>query len=191
MNAATSSISWSSRTNRCASSCVNWRTRMMPLERAMRLIAVAAAEFGHADRQVAITLDPLAKDEDVRGAVHRFERHQVGGAAEDFAFVLGIGNFVGHDEHVLAIFAPMPGLFPLARVHQLRRLDLGIARRIEPTAHIRLQLAPKNIALGMPEHRPLRLGLKVETGPSPARSCGGRAWPLPPASAGARRAASG
>ena len=56
----------------------------------------------------------------------------------------------------------MAALLPLARVHQLRRLDLGIAGRVEPAAHIGLQLAPQDEALGVPEDRALRFGLEVE-----------------------------
>ncbi len=42
------------------------------VQRAVRFVAMAAAEFGHADGQVAVRLDPLAKDQDMCGAVHRF-----------------------------------------------------------------------------------------------------------------------
>ena len=56
----------------------------------------------------------------------------------------------------------MAGLFPLAGVHQLRRLHLGIIGSVEPTAHIGFQLAPQHEAVGMPEHRSLRFGLEVE-----------------------------
>ena len=128
----------------------------------MRLVAMAAAEFRHPDRQIAIALDPLAKYQDVRWAIHRLQRHQIGIAGEDLAFVLNAGHLVGHHEHVLAIFAPMPGLLPLPRVHQLRGLHLLIAGGIEPAAHIGFQRAPDHIALGMPEHRSLRLRLEVE-----------------------------
>ena len=73
-----------------------------------------------------------------------------------------LGHLVGDDEHVLAILAPVAGLLPLARVHQLRRLHLAIAGRVEPAAHIGFELAPDDIALGVPEDRAVRLGLEVE-----------------------------
>jgi hypothetical protein len=106
------------------------------VQRAVRLVAVAAAELGQADRQVAIGFDALLEDQDVRRAVHRLERHQIALAREDRDPRPRVGNLVGHDEHVLAIFAPMAGLLPLARVHQLRSLDLLIAGGIETTRRI-------------------------------------------------------
>jgi hypothetical protein len=51
------------------------------VERAMRLVAVAAAEFGEAQRQVAIRPYALAEHLDMGRAIHRLERHQVAGAA--------------------------------------------------------------------------------------------------------------
>ncbi len=83
-------------------------------------------------------------------------------AGEDRRALLGAGHLVGDDEHVLAILAPVAGRLPLARVHQLRRLHLLIAGRVEPAAQIGLELAPQDIALGMPEDRAVRLGLEVE-----------------------------
>ena len=130
----------------------------------MGLVAVAAAEFGHADRQVAVAGDALLEDQHVRRAVHRLERHQVGVARQHRRVVLDrrMGDLVGDDEHILAILAPVADLFPLLRVHQLRGLDLVIARGVEAAAHVGLQLAPQDEALGMPEHAAVRLGLEVE-----------------------------
>ena len=56
----------------------------------------------------------------------------------------------------------MAGLFPLAGVHHLRGLDLAIAGAVDGAAHIALQLAPDAIALGVPEHAAMRLGLQME-----------------------------
>jgi hypothetical protein len=56
----------------------------------------------------------------------------------------------------------MAGLLPLARVHHLRGFDLAIARRVDRAAHIGFEFAPDEIALGMPEDRPMRFLLKVE-----------------------------
>src|SRR3546814_12170906 len=56
----------------------------------------------------------------------------------------------------------MARLLPLAGVHHLRRLDLVIARIVDRAAHIRLQLAPDDIAVRVPEDAAVRLLLKVE-----------------------------
>ena len=132
------------------------------VQRAVRLVAVAATELGHADRQLAIAGDTLPEDQHMRRAVHRLDRHQVGLAAQHRRVVLARGYLVGHHEHVLAIFAPVAALLPLLRIHDLRGLDLDIARRIEPAAHIGLEAAPHHVALGVPEHAAMRLGLEVE-----------------------------
>jgi hypothetical protein len=71
-------------------------------------------------------------------------------------------NLVGDDEHILAILAPVAALLPLAGVHQLRGLDLVIAGGVEPAAHIGLELAPDDEALGVPEDAAMRFGLEVE-----------------------------
>ena len=55
------------------------------VQRAVRLVAVAAAEFGEPQRQVAIGFDALAEDQDMRRAVHRLQRHQVAFAGQDRA----------------------------------------------------------------------------------------------------------
>src|SRR3546814_2854596 len=56
----------------------------------------------------------------------------------------------------------MARLLPLAGVHHRRRLDLVIARIVDRAAHIRLQLAPDDIAVRVPEDAAVRLLLKVE-----------------------------
>src|SRR3546814_13585939 len=58
-----------------------------PVERAVRLVAVAAAILVNAQRQVAIALDPLFEDQNMRRAVHRLERHPFGGVRYQRAFV--------------------------------------------------------------------------------------------------------
>ncbi len=133
-----------------------------PVQRAVRLVAVAAAEFGHADRQFAIAGDALAEDQHMRRAIHRLDRHEVGVAGQDRAIIFTTRDFVGHHEHVLAVLAPVARLFPLLGVHDLRGFHLDIARRVQPAAHIGLQLAPDHIALGVPENAAMRLGLQVE-----------------------------
>ncbi len=98
----------------------------------------------------------------MRRAIHRLERHPLGGIRHDRAFILDIRNLVRDHEHVLAILAPVAALLPLARIHHLRGLDLAVAGRIDRAAHIGLELAPHHIALGVPEHRAMRFLLKVE-----------------------------
>ena len=44
---------------------------------ARRLVAVAGAELRHAQRQIAIALQPLIEDQDMAGAVHRLQRQHV------------------------------------------------------------------------------------------------------------------
>ena len=56
----------------------------------------------------------------------------------------------------------MSRLFPLPRVHDLRRFHLEIARRVQPPAHISLQRAVDDEAVRVPEHRAVRLGLQME-----------------------------
>ena len=91
-----------------------------------------------------------------------FNAIQSASSPTDRALILGIGHLVRDDEHVLAVFAPVAGLLPLARVHHLRRLDLLIARAVDRAAHIGLQLTPDDVALGVPEDRSVRLRLEVE-----------------------------
>src|SRR3546814_11146819 len=77
-------------------------------------------------------------------------------------FRSGVWRLVGEDENALAVLAPVAGLLPRARVHDLRRLDLAISRAVDGAAHIGFQLSPDHIAPGVPEHRAMRLLLEVE-----------------------------
>ena len=128
----------------------------------MRFVAVAAAIFIEAQRQVAVGLEALPEYQHVRRAVHRLQGHPVGLARDHRAFIIPVGNFVGDDEHVLAVLAPVAGLLPLTRVHNLRGLDLAVARTVDGAAHIGLQLAPDAVALGVPEHAAMGFLLEVE-----------------------------
>ena len=132
------------------------------MERAVWLVAVAAAIFGKADRQFPVAGDALLEDLDVRRTIHRLQREQLGLARDDRLAFLGRGNFVGHDEHVLAELAPMAGLHPESRIDELRGFDLAVARGVEPAPQIGFQLAPDHPALRMPEDRPRRFRLEVE-----------------------------
>ena len=98
----------------------------------------------------------------MRGAVHRLQRHPVGIARNHGAFIIDIGHFIRDHKHIGAIFAPMPRLLPLPCVHDLRRFDFFITSAVNRTAHIALKFAPDQIAIGMPEHRPMRLLLQME-----------------------------
>ena len=117
----------------------------------MRFIAVAAAVFIYAQRQVTIGFDTLAENQNVRRAVHGLQRHPVGLARNHGALIIDIGHFVRDHEHIGTIFAPMPRLLPLPCVHDLRGFHFLIASAINRTAHIGFQLAPDQIAIGMPE----------------------------------------
>ena len=132
------------------------------MQRAVEFIAMATAHFRHAQREIAVAFDALPEDQHVGWAVHRLQRHQVAFAAQDLVVVIGVGNLVGNDEHILAIFAPVPGGFPLLGVHQLRRLDFVIPAAINRAAHISLQLAPDEVTLGVPEDRAVGLALQME-----------------------------
>ena len=72
-----------------------------PVQRARRLVAMARAELGHAQRQVAVRLDALPEDLDVTRAVHRLDREDP---------VLGF-----RDEHVRADSFPSGRTSPTAR----------------------------------------------------------------------------
>src|SRR3546814_15496615 len=68
-------------------------------------------------------------------------------------------------EHVLAELLPVARLLPQYAVDELRRLDLDIARVLEPPAHIGFGGPVKRPALGVPEHRADRLLLDMEQVP--------------------------
>ena len=118
------------------------------VQRARRLVAVAGAELGHAQRQVAIGIQPLAEDLHMAGAVHRLQ-------GEDALLRRG-------REHVLAELLPMARGLPQRAVDELRRAHLDIAGPVEAPAHIALDGAEQRPALGMPEHRARRLFLQME-----------------------------
>ena len=132
------------------------------MQRAVEFVAMATAHFRHAQREIAVAFDSLPEDQHVGWAVHRLQRHQVAFAAQNLVIVIGVGNLVGNDEHVLAVFAPVPGGFPLLGVHQLRRFDFVIPAAINRAAHIGFKLAPDQIAFGVPEDAAVGLALQME-----------------------------
>ena len=133
---------------------------------AVRLVPVAATELCQPQGQVAVALDALVEDKDVRRAVHRLQRHIVGVAGQDGPVILilvrSMRNLVGDDEHVLAILAPVARALPLAGVHQLRGLHFLVAGGVEAAAHIGLELTPDDVAVGVPEDAAVRFCLEVE-----------------------------
>ena len=107
------------------------------------------AELGVADRQIAITAQPLLEDLHVAGAVHRLDRID--------ALVRGLRR-----EHVFAEFFPVARSLPKTAIHELGTVDLLEARGLLFLAHVadqRLEDAP---ALRMPEHRTGSLFLHVK-----------------------------
>ena len=96
-------------------------------------------------------IGPLAliEDLDVAGAVHRLQRQ---GLALD-----GLA-----DEHIGAVLVPVAALFPEFAVQNLGRLDFDIAGGVQTAAHIGLQHAPQDPALGVPEDHAPALFLHVE-----------------------------
>ena len=133
-----------------------------PVKRAMRLVPVAAAELGKPQRQLLVAGDALLEDLDVRRAVHRLQRHQVGVAGDHRLAFVRPRHFVRHHEHVLAELAPVARQHPQLGIDQLRGLDFIVAGGIEPPPHVGLELAPDDPAVGMPEDAAMRFALEVE-----------------------------
>ena len=121
----------------------------------MRLIAVAHAEFGHAERQVAIALDALLENLHMAGAVHRLQ-------ADMLRFALAFARRHGDLEHIVAVQIPMAGGLEDAAVDKLRREHFDIAGFVQPAADIVFQRAVKRPAFRMPEHAAGRFVLKME-----------------------------
>ena len=119
------------------------------VQRPRGLIAVHLAEFGEAQRQLAVAAQPLLEHLDVPGTVHRLDG--------EGALIRRLGH-----EHVLAEIGDVTGLHPELPVHDFRRVDFQIARRILPLAHVGDQLLEQSPALRMPKHRARRLLLQVE-----------------------------
>ena len=117
------------------------------VERTGRLIAVAGAELGIADRKLPPRAQPLVEDLHVARARHRFQRHR------QFAVV--------DPEHVLAELVPVPAAAPERLRQQLWRPNLGIAGSAHFAPDIVLQHPVERVAARMPEHHARRIFLKV------------------------------
>ena len=124
-----------------------------PVHGARRLVAVHDAEFGQAQRQVAIALQAVLEDLHMARAVHRLEREP--------ALVLGLVAGRLRREHVLAIPVPVAGGLPQRLVEDLRRVDLAVVAGQAP-AHIGDQRLEDGPALGVPEHHARAFLLEME-----------------------------
>src|SRR5882724_11562923 len=125
-----------------------------PCQRARPLVAMQAPHVREAQRQVTVRAQRVAIDQGGFRAVHRLE-------AEDL--LLGL-----HQEHVLAVVVPVPGLFPEPLVDEDRRGDLLVASRVENLADESLELAHQGPAVRKPEGRAGRdvvEGVEVELAP--------------------------
>src|SRR5215472_6317083 len=97
------------------------------MQRAGRLVPVAAPEFGQTQRQLAVASEPVAEDQYMAGAVHRLDR--------EHPLVAAFG-----DEHVLAEVLPMARGFPQTAIE-------GPAFRVPENAADRLLTEVKEIEL--------------------------------------------
>src|SRR5882757_5799780 len=93
------------------------------MQRARRLVPVAAAELGQPQRQFAVASEPIAEDQYMARAVHRLDR--------EYPLVAAFG-----DEHILSEVLPMAGGFPQAAIEEQRPAHLLVAGRVEPPAHV-------------------------------------------------------
>ncbi len=125
-----------------------------PVQGTRGLVAVAGAELGHPERQIAVAVQALVEDLHVGRAVHRLERE---------GLVLGLER-----EHVLAELLPVAGGFPERPIEQLGRPHLDIASGIETAPDIALDLAIESPAFGVPERRAGGFLLEVEQVELPA-----------------------
>ena len=106
---------------------------------------------------------PCLKISTCAGQFIGFERHQIGVARQHRGVVLARWESRRGRRTCSRDTCPSGPIFShCLRVHQLRGLDLVIARGVEPAAHVGLELAPQDEALGVPEHAAVRLGLEVE-----------------------------
>src|SRR6266480_4564574 len=117
------------------------------VERTGRLIAVASAELGIADRKLPPRAQPPVEDLHVARTRHRFQRHR--------------RHAVVDPEHVLAELFPVAAAAPELLWQELWRPDLGIAGSAHLAPDIVLQLPIDRVAARMPEHYARRIVLKV------------------------------
>ena len=123
------------------------------VHRARRLVAMHHAEFGEAQRQVAIALQAVLEDLHMARTVHRLQRKP--------ALVLGLVAGGLRREHVLAVPVPVARGFPQRLVENLRRVDLAVVAG-QPPAHVGDQRLEDGPALGVPEHHAGTFFLEVK-----------------------------
>ena len=128
---------------------------MRPCESARRLVAVDRAEFGEAERQLAIAAQAVLEDLHMPRAVHGLDGVD--------ALVLALGLLAGRagHEHALAIPAPVAGNLPQALVEHLRRVHLLIVLG-QAAAHVGGEGLEDRPALRVPEDRARPLLLEME-----------------------------
>src|SRR5215469_11242662 len=119
------------------------------MQRAGRLVPVAAPEFGQTQRQLAVASEPVAEDQYMAGAVHRLDR--------EHPLVAAFG-----DEHVLAEVLPMARGFPQTAIEEQRSAHFLIAGRIEPAPHVSFDCAIEGPAFRVPENAADRLLTEVK-----------------------------
>ena len=125
------------------------------MQRPRRLVAVDDAEFGQAQRQLAIGAQAVLEDLDVAGAVHRLD------GVDALVFLLCVVAGRARHEHVFAIPAPVAGDLPQLLVEHLRCADLLVVGG-EAAAHVGDQGLVDGPPLGVPEHRARPFLLEVE-----------------------------
>src|SRR5580704_11854822 len=108
----------------------------------MRFVAMAHAEFGRTDRQIAIAFDPLLENLYMAGTIHRLETDQL-------RLALTLARRDRNLEHVVAIYVPMAGGFENTAVDQLRRQHFDITGALQTAAHIIFDHAVKRPAFRM------------------------------------------
>src|SRR5262249_54396255 len=113
------------------------------VQRAGRFIAVHQAEFGEADRQVAIAFQAMFEDLHVAGAVHRLDGEP--------ALVLRLAARRLRGEHVLPVPAPVARSLPQGLIEHLRGVHFVVVAS-EASAHIGDDRLEQRPALRVPEH---------------------------------------
>ena len=117
-------------------------------------VAVAGAEFGQAQRQVAEGLQTLIEHLHMTGAVHRLQGVH--------ALFVGVFLVDLRDEHVLTVILPVAGGLPEFAVDDLRGLDLVVPALVLAAAHVVFEHAVEPPAVRVPEHHARRLFLQVK-----------------------------
>ena len=118
------------------------------VQRSRGFVAVAGAEFGVAQRQVAIAAQAGIEELHVARAVHRFD---------GILALLGFG-----EEHVLLVVVPVAGTLPQVHVEDLRAAHFLVAVFAVAVADVLFDPLPDLPAARMPEHHARGFGLGME-----------------------------